>query len=258
MDLDDTTVARDYNCGAHTYDAHAGTDFALFGGFSAQNEGQVVVAAAPGQVVEVHDGDDDRCTTGACGGGNGLGNFVALAHANGQRSLYGHMRRGSITLRVGDRVACGAAVGLVGSSGNSTGPHLHFEVREGDRVIDPFAARTGCGSSPGYWQAQGSYRALPSEQCDPDFDLDASSGSDASMTSVRDAGLDVQDDNNHDASEGGSEPDSSTLRGCACAARGRSQGRRDAMGVVAAGVLGLLCSVKRRFNRGDLRSSESP
>jgi murein DD-endopeptidase MepM/ murein hydrolase activator NlpD len=65
-----------------------------------------------------------------------LGNFVVLNHPGGWQSVYGHLS--SVALATGASVATGALVGEVGSTGRSTGPHLHFEVRRKGSAVDPF------------------------------------------------------------------------------------------------------------------------
>jgi len=65
----------------------------------------------------------------------GYGRFVEIRHPNGMTTLYGHLSR--LDVASGDAVEAGARIGLVGSTGRSTGPHLHFEVRRGDRQVDP-------------------------------------------------------------------------------------------------------------------------
>jgi len=66
---------------------------------------------------------------------SGYGNYVVVAHSGGFDTLYGHL---STTLvKSGQRVTQGTAVGLEGSTGNSTGPHLHFELRVGQKPVDP-------------------------------------------------------------------------------------------------------------------------
>lgn len=72
----------------------------------------------------------------------GYGQHVYIEHTiDGQKvlSVYAHLRRDSSPLQVGDRVAVGEFVGLVGSTGQSTGPHLHFEIRIDGVYVDPFA-----------------------------------------------------------------------------------------------------------------------
>jgi murein DD-endopeptidase MepM/ murein hydrolase activator NlpD len=65
----------------------------------------------------------------------GYGNTVIMRHADGVETLYAHMS--SNLVKVGDRVGVGATIGLVGTTGRSTGPHLHFEVRRAGHVFDP-------------------------------------------------------------------------------------------------------------------------
>ena len=74
--------------------------------------------------------------------GGGYGQYVYLEHDINGRSVltvYAHMQRGSSPLRVGDVVEVGDFIGLVGNTGISTGPHLHFEVRIEGEYVDPFA-----------------------------------------------------------------------------------------------------------------------
>jgi murein DD-endopeptidase MepM/ murein hydrolase activator NlpD len=65
-----------------------------------------------------------------------LGNYVVIAHHNGEYSLYAHLRPGSIRVKSGDEVKEGQAIGRLGSTGNSTGPHLHFQVCDGPSPVD--------------------------------------------------------------------------------------------------------------------------
>jgi murein DD-endopeptidase MepM/ murein hydrolase activator NlpD len=66
---------------------------------------------------------------------SGYGNYVVIAHAGGFDTLYGHLS--AALVKPGQTVTQGTPVGLEGSTGNSTGPHLHFELRIGGRPIDP-------------------------------------------------------------------------------------------------------------------------
>lgn len=59
------------------------------------------------------------------------GNYVLIRHANGEHSLYAHLKQGSVRVNAGDTVASGAQIAEAGSSGNSTEPHLHFQVIDG-------------------------------------------------------------------------------------------------------------------------------
>ncbi len=154
---------QDWNCGNHTYRGHRGTDIAIIGRFVAQDEGRDVVAGADGRVTRTHDGEFDRCTTGNCAGGGGFGNHVVIEHDDGKVTYYAHLRRGSVAVAEGQQVRCGERLGQVGSSGFSTGPHLHFEVRVGGAADDPFTGP--CGGPLSYWVDQGAYRALPTSEC---------------------------------------------------------------------------------------------
>ena len=67
--------------------------------------------------------------------GSGYGNYVVIAHSGGLNTLYGHLS--AALVKVGQTVTQGTPVGLEGSTGNSTGPHLHFELRIGQKSVDP-------------------------------------------------------------------------------------------------------------------------
>lgn len=66
---------------------------------------------------------------------SGYGNVVEISHGNGLLTRYAHMSRWQA--RVGQDVAAGDVIGAIGSTGRSTGPHLHFEVRINDRAVNP-------------------------------------------------------------------------------------------------------------------------
>lgn len=68
---------------------------------------------------------------------DGYGNFVQLRHSGGLVSCYGHMSRYGAGVKAGRSVRQGQTVGYVGSTGMSTGPHLHFEVRQGGKPVNP-------------------------------------------------------------------------------------------------------------------------
>ena len=91
--------------------------------------GTPVFAAADGVVVLA------RPMTDASGALVGYGNYVVIQHTAGLKTLYGHLL--AIGVKEGDVVRRGQLVGLVGSTGNSTGPHTHFEVRIDNSPIDP-------------------------------------------------------------------------------------------------------------------------
>jgi hypothetical protein len=111
-----------------------------------------VIAAAPGTVILVRDGQPDRNTVNGSGG---FGNHVLVEHQpGGALAYYAHLRNGSIRVAASDPVNRGDTLGLVGSSGNSNWPHLHFEVSDRGQVVDPFLGNCNPVTSPPTWQAQ--------------------------------------------------------------------------------------------------------
>jgi murein DD-endopeptidase MepM/ murein hydrolase activator NlpD len=146
VDLEPSSGTLDYaggsGSGAKTYNGHSGIDIDV-PSFRWMDEGvSIVLAAASGVVINVHDNEPDRNTSCA-----GSANLVQVRHADGLIAIYGHLRRGSAAVSVGQQVPAGATLGVVGSSGCSTAPHLHFELRDPDnRVVDPF--RNGLWAAP--------------------------------------------------------------------------------------------------------------
>jgi len=146
---------QDYTCGTRTYDLasgynHAGTDYYLWPfPWLMMDQGQVqIVAAAPGVIVNKDDGNFDRnCAIESTTNPN----FVSVLQDDGLTATYLHMRNGSVTtLPVGTRVSAGDYLGLVGSSGQSSGPHLHFELRDSTgAVVDPRHGQ--CNAAPDRW-----------------------------------------------------------------------------------------------------------
>ncbi len=91
------------------------------------------LAAVTGtKVCSVADG-----TVSETGYGSINGNYIKIAHADGYVSHYTHLH--SIHVKKGEKVGMGEYIGTVGSTGYSTGPHLHFELRRNGSVLDPFA-----------------------------------------------------------------------------------------------------------------------
>ena len=145
VDLDATTGMRDYTGGtgsaAKTYDGHNGIDIDVPNFRWMDASLSIARAAAAGVVTAAHDGEFDRNVSCV-----GPANSVQIRHADGQSAIYYHLKRGSITVSVGQQVAAGASLGVVGSSGCSTAPHLHFELRDAaNRVVDPFLAGLWAG-----------------------------------------------------------------------------------------------------------------
>jgi murein DD-endopeptidase MepM/ murein hydrolase activator NlpD len=101
----------------HRTRAHLGIDYAA-------PTGTPVWAAAPGKIT-------------SRGPAGGAGNMVAIQHDSGLTTLYMHLSRFAGGLKVGDRIDAKTVIGYVGTTGLSTGPHLHFGVKKGGIFIDP-------------------------------------------------------------------------------------------------------------------------
>jgi murein DD-endopeptidase MepM/ murein hydrolase activator NlpD len=102
---------------------HAGMDLAAA-------YGSPIVAAADGRVI-------------SAGWHGGYGRLVAIAHAGGVETMYGHMSR--IVAETGSSVRKGQVIGYVGSSGLSTGPHVHYEVLKNGRPVNPVSVKLSGG-----------------------------------------------------------------------------------------------------------------
>ena len=85
----------------------------------------LVMAAATGSVIA------------AGWNGGGYGNYVLIDHGNGYQTLYAHLLNKSITVSTGQKVNQGQQIGTMGSTGRSTGTHLHFEIRSTSGNVDP-------------------------------------------------------------------------------------------------------------------------
>ncbi|WP_288903872.1 peptidoglycan DD-metalloendopeptidase family protein [uncultured Sneathiella sp.] len=75
----------------------------------------------------------------------GYGNYVRIRHNNEFKTAYAHMRKFAKGIRKGARVKQGQIIGYVGSTGRSTGPHLHYEVHKGGRQINPLSVKLPAG-----------------------------------------------------------------------------------------------------------------
>jgi len=150
-DVDPTQSASDHSCGEMTYDDHSGTDFRI-PDLLAMKRGVAVKAAAAGTVIRTRDGIADNPlsrTKIAVPGDKACGNGVVIDHGEGWTTQYCHMRNGSVLVKPNETILRGTALGKVGMSGQTSFPHLHFTVRKGDTVLDPFtrlSLGTGCGA----------------------------------------------------------------------------------------------------------------
>lgn len=127
-------ISSGYTGGFRSHGKHSGIDFAA-------PAGSAVYAAAPGRVISV-------------GWGGAYGNLVRVLHTDGTIGYYAHLQGASV--RPGSQIVRGSMIGRVGSTGNSTGPHLHFEVRRNGKLVDPspwLDARSpnGGGVQPGLY-----------------------------------------------------------------------------------------------------------
>lgn len=107
---------------------HDGIDI---GGTGGNLNGQAADSIGGGKVAEV--GYDE----------NGYGNYVVVDHGNGYTSLYGHLQKA--TVKQGDTVSAGQQVGVIGSTGSSSAPHLHLRVHKDGQSIDPRTVIPGYG-----------------------------------------------------------------------------------------------------------------
>jgi murein DD-endopeptidase MepM/ murein hydrolase activator NlpD len=185
-DIDGDGIA--YDCRPAPYAGHEGTDIAI--SWEQMDAGVAVRAAADGEVFFAADGKYDRCPnatepdcqrpaqdlpgdrTGTnvcteygpyCGTGTGScfwcfagGNVVVILHEGVSgvfATRYDHLRKGSVLVSPGDRVARGQMIAEVGSAGASTGPHLHFEVWGTGyyELADPWAGVCGPNLGPSLW-----------------------------------------------------------------------------------------------------------
>ncbi len=156
---------EDYNCGTRTFDSssgfnHSGTDIFLWPfGWSMMEEGRVdVVSAADGIVIGKLDGNYD----GNCSGQDTTSwNAIYIRHDDGSVAWYGHLKTNSLTTApIGGVIQQGEYLGKVGSSGASSGPHLHFEVYEDEvlmNLIDPFAGNCNNLNTISSWADQKPY-----------------------------------------------------------------------------------------------------
>jgi murein DD-endopeptidase MepM/ murein hydrolase activator NlpD len=110
----------------HTYRQHEGVDYAAA-------YGTPVRATADGLIALV-------------GRDAGYGNMIELRHANGVRTRYGHLSSFAKGLHTGERIAQGETIGYVGSTGLSTGPHLHYEFLVNGRPTNPQRTSAGAGA----------------------------------------------------------------------------------------------------------------
>ncbi|NVZ49031.1 M23 family metallopeptidase [Pseudomonas sp. B6002] len=112
----------------------------------AMPEGTPIIAARNGMVVKTENEQVGR-------GNDASGNFVRVRHDDGSEAVYLHLKQGSVSVRVGQRVSVGSPLALSGNTGNSSGPHLHFVVQratEAGLVSIPYEFNQPVGTLPNF------------------------------------------------------------------------------------------------------------
>ncbi|WP_253735707.1 M23 family metallopeptidase [Paenibacillus sp. FJAT-26967] len=102
--------------------------------------GQEVLAPAPGTIVKMENGKPDN-EIGQTDAENPAGNHVVIDHGNGEFSYLAHFKQDSILVKPGDRVKSGQKLGLVGNSGNTSEPHIHYHVSDGPDLFEASSIR---------------------------------------------------------------------------------------------------------------------
>jgi len=142
VDLAPGPDVQDHACGKLSYDGHKGTDIRVTD-LTVLQRGIPVTAAADGRVKATRDGMKDiDVRTGGMEAIRDMecGNGVILDHGGGWLTKYCHMRRGSVLTANGSIVKVGQRLGLMGLSGKTAFPHLHFEILRDNKFVDPFTS----------------------------------------------------------------------------------------------------------------------
>ncbi len=142
VDLDSTAGILDWDCTQQSYGGHMGHDSDIRS-FREQGIGVPVFAALDGTVVDLHDGEPDMNTSSQ----GQPANYVVLDHGNTHYTWYWHLKNGSVAVTMNQVVKAGTQLGLTGSSGSSTHPHLHFESRYNGTFFEPSAGPCRTGTS---------------------------------------------------------------------------------------------------------------
>lgn len=111
--------------------SHKGVDYGY-------PEGTPVFASSDGEVVSlVNDFDSNWTNTGRLTTRD-YGNYIKIKHVNGYSTIYAHLKKDAFIIKAGQFVIRGQKIAESGNTGNSTGPHLHWELRKDEKSIDPF------------------------------------------------------------------------------------------------------------------------
>lgn len=147
VDLDDTAGIQSFDCTDFSYNGHKGND-TILRSFAEQVAGVPIFAVADGVVLDANDGEDDQNTSWD----GQTANYVVLEHPCGRVTKYWHLRKNSVAVGIGDVVVKGEQIGLIGSSGISNWPHLHFQVEEDGTHVEPYMG--ACGPANSMWETQ--------------------------------------------------------------------------------------------------------
>ena len=167
VDVDPSPEWKDFSCGKLTYNGHDGTDFRLKT-FVDMERGVPVLAAADGVVKGMRDEMEDTgldkpelIKNKECGNG------LVIEHAEGWKTQYCHMKKGSLRVFKGQHVKVGDVLGQVGYSGQTAFPHLHLSVWHNGKVVDPFTSEPlgngVCNANPtgGVWDKRAGLHYIP-------------------------------------------------------------------------------------------------
>jgi hypothetical protein len=144
VDLDPGSGILDFACGGHTYDGHSGQDSGIRS-FREVRIGVPVFAALDGRVLSVQYGIGGDLNWGPTV--SRFDNHIILQHGEDVITIYGHLMRRSIKVKEGQWVVAGTQIASTASSGNSSGPHLHFTIRDNEQIFEPFAGPCRPGGS---------------------------------------------------------------------------------------------------------------
>jgi murein DD-endopeptidase MepM/ murein hydrolase activator NlpD len=144
VDLDPGAGTLDFACAHNTYDGHGGQDSGIRS-FREVKLGVPVFAALDGRVLSVQYGVGGDLNWGPTV--SRFDNHIILQHGEDAYTVYGHLARRSIKVKEGQWVVAGTQIGLTASSGNSSGPHLHFTIRTDEQILEPFAGPCRLGAS---------------------------------------------------------------------------------------------------------------
>ncbi len=154
VDMDPADNAyKDPMCADRGYDGHKGTDIAIRSK-AEMDAGVNVLAAMDGTVEKIRDGEDDAFKTpedirAVQEAGKDCGNAVLIDHGNALKTMYCHMKKGSVLVQPGQDVKAGDPIGQVGLSGVTQFPHVHFGILWEGAIMDPFTGQSntqGCGT----------------------------------------------------------------------------------------------------------------